>query len=115
VQQIPLVAPVSQFEQPSAPVREEPKGPRPIASIPVPGTPWSVVWSSDERMFFFNVTNHTSVWHTPEDLVGSEALQKILDNPPVGKSEHVGTVLVLCVLSCRLLYMCISLPTHTLT
>lgn len=88
--QIPLVAPVPQFDH-LAHIHEELKGPRPIASIPVPGTPWSVVWSSDERMFFFNATNHVSVWSTPEDLVGCEALQKILDHPPGGKSEHVGT------------------------
>ena len=72
-------------------VKPEPKGPRPIASVPVVGTPWSVVWSSDERTFFFNATNRTSVWSIPEELEGNEALEKVLDNPPGGKSEHVAT------------------------
>lgn len=97
--QIPLAAPLPQVMAP------EPKGPRPIASIPVPGTPWSVVWSSDDRSFFFNATNRSSVWSTPDDLIGNEALEKILDHPPGGKSEHLwrlGTV-------CRLLYMFIAL------
>lgn len=62
-------------------------GPRPVASIPVPGTPWSVVWSSDDRTFFFNATSHTSLWTTPEELLGNLNLQKILDNPPGGKSS----------------------------
>lgn len=69
-------------------VKLEPAGPRPIASIPVPATPWSIVWSSDERTFFFNATNRTSLWTIPEELQGNPIVQKILDNPPGGKSER---------------------------
>jgi len=59
-------------------------GPRPVASIPVPGTPWSVVWTSDDRNFFFNATNRTSLWTTPEEIEDNPNVQKILDNPPGG-------------------------------
>lgn len=86
-------------------VKPELKGPRPIASVPVVGTPWSVVWSSDERTFFFNATNRTSVWSIPEELEGNEALETVLDNPPGGKSEHVGTKETWY---CPLLYMFIA-------
>lgn len=72
-----------------APIKPEPKGPRPVSSVPIPGTPWSVVWTSDDRKFFFNATDRVSVWTVPEDLEDSLHLDKILDNPPGGKSEHV--------------------------
>ena len=71
------------------PVKSEPAGPRPIASIPVPATPWSVVWSSDDRTFFFNATNRKSLWTIPEELTGNPNVHKILNNPPGGKSEWI--------------------------
>ena len=67
--------------------KEEPKGPRPMANVPVPGTPWSVVWTTDERSFFFNVTTRTSVWSVPGELEGNPHAAKILDNPPWVKSK----------------------------
>lgn len=70
-------------------VKEEPKGPRPIKSIPIAGTPWSVVWSSDNRRFFFNATNRASVWNTPEDLVTNPLVHKILEETTEGKSKNM--------------------------
>lgn len=68
-------------------VKEEPKGPRPVKSIPVAGTPWSVVWSSDNRRFFFNATNRMSVWNIPEDLETNPFIHKILEETAEGKSK----------------------------
>ena len=115
------------------PVKEEPKGPRPTASVPVPGmwcatylswphthtyahtvcmctrtcacnnrwcihvqctvsvyswtgTPWSVVWTSDNRQFFFDVTSRVSLWIMPEELNDNPQLLKILENGPDGNS-----------------------------
>lgn len=68
-------------------VKDEPKGPRPVKSIAIAGTPWSVVWSSDNRRFFFNATNRTSVWNIPEDLETNPFIHKILEEEAEGKSK----------------------------
>jgi hypothetical protein len=81
----PVAIPASVPEP--TPVKEEPKGPRPTASVPLPGTPWSVVWTSDNRQFFFDVTSRVSLWIMPEELKDNPQLQKILENGPDGNSE----------------------------
>lgn len=85
MQPIQSVPPLPQI--PEQTVKEEPKGPRPVKSIPVAGTPWSVVWSSDNRRFFFNATNRTSVWNVPEDLETNPLIYKILEETAEGKSK----------------------------
>ena len=91
--QPPVMQPISVQSIPPLPhipeqiVKEEPKGPRPVKSIPVAGTPWSVVWSSDNRRFFFNATNRTSVWNIPEDLESNPLIHKILEETAEGKSK----------------------------
>ena len=106
------------------PVKEEPKGPRPTASVPVPGihlhtyiycpitcycctcvlcvciytgTPWSVVWTTDGRQFFFDVTSRVSLWIMPEELKDNPQLEKILENGRDGDSEL--TCVCVCVVS----------------
>ncbi|XP_067344982.1 transcription elongation regulator 1-like protein isoform X2 [Channa argus] len=54
---------------------------RPVASTPVPGSPWCVVWTGDDRVFFFNPTIHLSVWERPGDLIGRD-ISCIIDDPP---------------------------------
>ncbi|UJR30629.1 hypothetical protein I4U23_018153 [Adineta vaga] len=43
---------------------------RPSASKPIPGTPWCIVWTTDQQTFFFNPTSRTSLWDRPEELKG---------------------------------------------
>jgi transcription elongation regulator 1 len=43
---------------------------KPVSSSPVPGTPWCVVWTGDNRVFFYNPTSKTSVWERPPELAG---------------------------------------------
>lgn len=43
---------------------------KPVSSTPVQGTPWCVVWTGDEKVFFFNPTTKTSVWERPIELQG---------------------------------------------
>ena len=93
VYQPPVMQPIPVQSIPPLPhipeqiVKEEPKGPRPVKSIPIAGTPWSVVWSSDNRRFFFNATNRTSVWNIPEDLESNPLIHKILEETAEGKSK----------------------------
>ncbi|XP_042168846.1 transcription elongation regulator 1-like protein isoform X1 [Oncorhynchus tshawytscha] len=68
------------------PMEEEdvdPKDKRPVASTPVPGSPWCVVWTGDDRVFFFNPTIQLSVWDQPVDLKDrGEDLNRIIEDPP---------------------------------
>uniref|UniRef100_A0A8D2DHA6 Transcription elongation regulator 1-like protein n=1 Tax=Sciurus vulgaris TaxID=55149 RepID=A0A8D2DHA6_SCIVU len=59
-----------------------PKGNRPVASTPVPGSPWCVVWTGDDRVFFFNPTMQLSVWEKPVDLKNRGDLKRIIEDPP---------------------------------
>ncbi|XP_030196864.1 transcription elongation regulator 1-like protein isoform X2 [Gadus morhua] len=54
---------------------------RPVATTPVPGSPWCVVWTGDDRVFFFNPTMHLSVWERPCDLIGQDIGRIIMDPP----------------------------------
>ncbi|KAM9197123.1 transcription elongation regulator 1-like protein [Dugong dugon] len=58
------------------------KGSRPVASAPVPGSPWCVVWTGDDRVFFFNPTMQLSVWEKPLDLKDRGDLNRIIEDPP---------------------------------
>uniref|UniRef100_F6PIJ9 Transcription elongation regulator 1-like protein n=1 Tax=Equus caballus TaxID=9796 RepID=F6PIJ9_HORSE len=58
------------------------KGSRPVASTPVPGSPWCVVWTGDDRVFFFNPTMQLSVWEKPVDLKNRGDLNRIIEDPP---------------------------------
>ncbi|XP_042636337.1 transcription elongation regulator 1-like protein [Orycteropus afer afer] len=57
-------------------------GSRPVASAPVPGSPWCVVWTGDDRVFFFNPTMQLSVWEKPLDLKNRGDLNRIIEDPP---------------------------------
>ena len=65
----------------------EKKVTRPVESTPVPGTPWSVVFTNDGRRFFFDATRRKSVWSTPEELENLPIVMKILENPPWRRSK----------------------------
>lgn len=41
-----------------------------------------VVWTGDDRVFFFNPTMQLSVWEKPEDLEHRGDLNRILEDPP---------------------------------
>lgn len=40
-----------------------------------------VVWTGDDRVFFFNPTIHLSVWEKPGDLIGRD-ISRIIEDPP---------------------------------
>uniref|UniRef100_A0A8B9QP18 Transcription elongation regulator 1-like protein n=1 Tax=Apteryx owenii TaxID=8824 RepID=A0A8B9QP18_APTOW len=57
-------------------------GNKPVASTPVPGSPWCVVWTGDDRVFFFNPTMQLSVWEKPMDLKNRGDINRIIEDPP---------------------------------
>ncbi|CAH2277123.1 transcription elongation regulator 1 isoform X1 [Pelobates cultripes] len=81
-------------DEPPKEIKEEPKEEemteeekaaqkaRPVATTPIPGTPWCVVWTGDERVFFYNPTTRLSMWDRPEDLIGRADVDKIIQEPP---------------------------------
>uniref|UniRef100_A0A8C5QJG4 Transcription elongation regulator 1-like protein n=1 Tax=Leptobrachium leishanense TaxID=445787 RepID=A0A8C5QJG4_9ANUR len=58
------------------------KGNKPVASTPVPGSPWCIVWTGDDRVFFFNPTIQLSVWDKPIDLKNRVDINRIIEDPP---------------------------------
>ena len=66
---------------------EPPRGPHPIASVAITGTPWCVVWTSDQKMFYFNAVKRISMWTMPEELEDNPQVAKVIDEPPWGKSK----------------------------
>jgi len=54
---------------------------RPVSSTPVHGTPWCVVWTGDNRSFFYNPSTKTSVWERPPDLIGRADVTEMLKSP----------------------------------
>ncbi|XP_076835435.1 transcription elongation regulator 1 isoform X2 [Brachyhypopomus gauderio] len=55
---------------------------KPVATNPIAGTPWCVVWTGDERVFFYNPTTRLSMWDRPDELVGRADVDKLIQEPP---------------------------------
>ncbi|KAG9334852.1 hypothetical protein JZ751_006421 [Albula glossodonta] len=80
--------------EPPKEIREEPKEEemteeeraaqkaKPVATTPIPGTPWCIVWTGDDRVFFYNPTTRLSMWDRPEELVGRADVDKSIQEPP---------------------------------
>lgn len=53
-----------------------------------------VVWTGDDRVFFFNPTMHLSVWDKPVDLKDRGDLNRIIEDPPhKRKKDSLGKIL----------------------
>ncbi|KPP76957.1 transcription elongation regulator 1-like [Scleropages formosus] len=80
--------------EPTKDIKEEPKEEemteeeraaqkaKPVATTPIPGTPWCVVWTGDDRVFFYNPTTRLSMWDRPEELIGRADVDKNIQEPP---------------------------------
>ncbi|KAL4631262.1 transcription elongation regulator 1 isoform X1 [Arapaima gigas] len=55
---------------------------KPVATTPIPGTPWCVVWTGDDRVFFYNPTTRLSMWDRPDELIGRADVDKNIQEPP---------------------------------
>lgn len=55
---------------------------KPVSTTAVPGTPWCVVWTDKNRVFYFNPSTKTSVWDRPAELRGREDVDKMVSTPP---------------------------------
>lgn len=55
--------------------------PKPVSKTPIPGTPWCIVWTDKNKVFFFNPTTKTSVWDRPDDLRNREDVDELINNP----------------------------------
>lgn len=50
-----------------------------------------VVWTGDDRVFFFNPTMQLSVWEKPMDLRNRGDLNRILEDPPHKRKLEAAT------------------------
>lgn len=46
-----------------------------------------MVWTSDKRQFFFDVTSRVSLWMMPEELCDNPLVEKIIENGPDGQGR----------------------------
>lgn len=46
-----------------------------------------VVWTGDDRVFFYNPTTRLSMWDRPDELVGRVDVDKYIQEPPHKKSS----------------------------
>ncbi|XP_062392931.1 transcription elongation regulator 1 isoform X3 [Sardina pilchardus] len=88
--------------EPKVEIKEEPKDEemteaekaaqraKPVASNPIPGTPWCVVWTGDDQVFFYNPTSRISLWDRPSELVGRADVDKYIQEPPHKKTSEDG-------------------------
>jgi transcription elongation regulator 1 len=53
-----------------------------------------VVWTSDRRQFFFDVTSRVSLWIMPEELKDNPLVEKIIDDGPDGEAPSAKRVKV---------------------
>nr|XP_021403164.2 transcription elongation regulator 1-like protein [Lonchura striata domestica] len=74
-------------------------GNKPVASAPVPGSPWCVVWTGDDRVFFFNASTQLSVWERPLALRHRGDIARLLEDPP-HKRKLEAAATDKCVSSC---------------
>ncbi|NXT67133.1 TCRGL protein, partial [Chaetops frenatus] len=74
-------------------------GNKPVASTPVPGSPWCLVWTGDDRVFFFNPSMQLSVWERPLDLRHRGDIKRLLEDPP-HKRKLEAAATDKCVSSC---------------
>ncbi len=61
---------------------------QPIASVPIPGTGWHVVWTADHKYFFFNPTSKTSIWDRPAELQKNPKINEIIKAGPDAKKSE---------------------------
>ncbi|KAI6654116.1 hypothetical protein LOD99_2962 [Oopsacas minuta] len=55
---------------------------RPVNSTPVPGSEWCVVWTNDEKVFFFNAVINKSVWVIPPEIKDHPIAKKLMERNP---------------------------------
>lgn len=60
---------------------------RPVSSTAVTGTPWCVVWTGDNRVFFYNPSTRTSVWERPPELYSRPDVDVLVSKPPPAKEQ----------------------------
>ncbi|KAG8197181.1 hypothetical protein JTE90_011339 [Oedothorax gibbosus] len=63
---------------------------RPVSSTPIPGSTWCVVWTGDNRVFFYDSCRKVSVWNTPNELLNRIDVKKLVQTPPI-ISEKIQT------------------------
>lgn len=69
-----------------------------------------VVWTGDDRVFFYNPTTRLSMWDRPEELIGRADVDKSIQEPPHKKgledSRKLGELLS-AFLPCIVRYYCL--------
>ncbi|KAF8764237.1 Transcription elongation regulator 1-like [Argiope bruennichi] len=64
---------------------------RPVSSTPVPGSKWCVVWTGNDKVFFYDADRKISVWEMPNELKNRTDVQKLVESPPSAMEKKQST------------------------
>ena len=64
-----------------------PPATKPVHSTSVPGTEWCVVWTNDDKVFFFNAVINKSVWQIPPEIKDNPVAIKLMERNPDSVAE----------------------------
>lgn len=53
---------------------------KPVSTTAISGTPWCVVWTDKDSVFYFNPSTKTSVWDRPAELKDREDVDKLVSS-----------------------------------
>lgn len=58
-----------------------------VSSTAINNTPWCLVKTGDDRVFFYNPSTKTSVWQRPKELEGNKEVDQLLNGESVPPKE----------------------------
>lgn len=59
-----------------------------VSSTAISNTPWCLVKTGDDRVFFYNPSTKTSVWQRPKELEGNKEVDQLLNGETVQPKEN---------------------------
>lgn len=54
---------------------------KPVSTTAIPGSPWCIVWTDKNRVFYFNPSTKTSVWDRPTELLDRKDVDQMITSP----------------------------------
>lgn len=60
---------------------QQQRGMKPVSTTAIPGSPWCIVWTDKNRVFYFNPSTKTSVWDRPAELLDRKDVDQMISSP----------------------------------
>lgn len=60
---------------------QQQRGMKPVSTTAIPGSPWCIVWTDKNKVFYFNPSTKTSVWDRPTELLDRKDVDQMISSP----------------------------------